>query len=145
MQAINNLLDQSGQQRGRVQPTIQTILNCPDSAILKQATQTLVEVASARQNLLTQLEQVAIDQIPNGEVIISDLRSAWQASEASDQSYAAWGSDVANGQGCGTNDANFQNAQVTDRQATTAKQAFVARWNPLAAQFNLSPRDPATL
>jgi hypothetical protein len=44
-----------------------------------------------------------------------------------------------------TSDSNFQAATNASAQADAAKQAFLALWNPIAAQFNLTQYTPGQI
>jgi hypothetical protein len=72
--------------------------------------------------------------------LLSDLANAWQASVAADQGFATWANDEVT-QGCvrdDTNDPGYQASVTPDNQATQYKTAFVAQWNPIAANYGLT-------
>jgi len=72
--------------------------------------------------------------------LLSDLTKAWQASAAADKALAQWAGDE-NTQGCVPNDTSDPGYQATvapDNEATTYKQDFIARWNPIATRYNLT-------
>jgi hypothetical protein len=79
--------------------------------------------------------------VPGGAQLIAALTSAWQASRASDSSYAAWAGDLLQS-GCtpgqsSQGDPNWQAAQTSDAQATSAKTQSAALWAPIATAYNL--------
>ena len=72
--------------------------------------------------------------------LASDLTNAWQASIAADQAYAEWANDeiaktcVPND----TTDPGYLATETPNTNATKYKTAFVAQWNPIAAQYGLT-------
>jgi hypothetical protein len=133
--ALSVLLYESALERQQVTSATAQIASCGDVA---GAQNTLNTAASQRQDLLNELEQVDLAALPNSTSWESDLQTAWQASESSDSSYAAWAQDELNF-GCtqdDTSDSNYQTAQNTDQQATSAKETFVRAWDPIAYQYN---------
>jgi hypothetical protein len=72
--------------------------------------------------------------------LLSDLANAWQASRSADQGFATWANDEAT-QGCvadDTSDPGYQATITPDNEATQYKTAFVAQWNPIAANYGLT-------
>jgi hypothetical protein len=94
---------------------------------------------SSRKALLTRLA-VLPGRAALPSALVSDLASAWQASVSADQGYARWAADES-AKGCvrdDTSDPGYQAAQGPDGQATRAKTAFTAGWNPVAARYGLT-------
>jgi hypothetical protein len=72
--------------------------------------------------------------------MLAALTSAWQNSIKADQDFARWAQDeVSTGCTAGNQsaDPNAKAADEPDAQATTAKQSFVAQWNPIATRYRL--------
>ena len=134
---VATLLAQSVSDRGAVVQAVSDVNGCgPD---LASDEQTFSEAASSRASLITQLSAVPdAATLPQG--LVDQLSAAWQASEAADQDFAGWAQDELNG-GCTPDDSadpEYQAASGPDNDATADKQAFVAEWNPVAAQYGLT-------
>ena len=98
------------------------------------------DAASSRQSLLARLTAMP-GRATLPPALVSDLTQAWQASIAADQAYARWANDEIT-QGCVPNDTSDPGYQATitpNLNATKYKTAFVAQWNPIAAQYGLTP------
>jgi hypothetical protein len=97
------------------------------------------DAASSRQSLLASLTAMpGLATLP--PALISDLTNAWQASIAADQAYAKWANDEI-AQGCvpnDTSDPGYLETETPNTNATKYKTAFVAQWNPIAAQYGLT-------
>jgi hypothetical protein len=137
-QKINFLLAQSSNDRDAIVGATNDIANCGN---LSQDEATLNNAAQSRQLLINELPDLQISQVPGASQLISTLTSAWQASKASDTSYAAWAGDLLQtgctpGQG-GQGDSNWQAAQASDAQATSAKTQAAALWAPIATSYGL--------
>ncbi|MGH9079639.1 MAG: hypothetical protein ACRDYE_06115 [Acidimicrobiales bacterium] len=135
---MSSLLQNSAQDRSQIVAAVALITSCGD---LQSAQQTLDQAASSRQSLLSELDQLQVGSTPNGGQLVQELRSAWQASLDSDNSYAAYARDESSQfNGCVPNDSSDRNAQAasnSDAQATAAKEQFVNLWNPIAATYGL--------
>lgn len=97
------------------------------------------DAASSRKSLLASLTTMP-GRAALPPALISDLAQAWQASIAADQAYAQWANDEIT-QGCVQNDTSDPGYQATvtpNTSATKYKSAFVAGWNPIAAQYGLT-------
>jgi hypothetical protein len=142
-QLLSNLLSQSAGDRSAVIGATQAISGCGD---VNGAIQTLNSAVTSRQNLIQELDGLTITDIPNGIVLAQTLQQAWQASVASDQSYASWGDDESfNCTPNDTGDSNYQAASGSDQTATNAKSQFSTMWAPIAQQFNLPAYTPAQI
>src|SRR5664280_2103018 len=143
-QALTDLLSRSSGDRSGVQSATQAIASCGD---LVSAEATLNAAQLSRQGLLSQLTDSSFSQLPQSAALMGALSSAWQNSAESDGSYAQWAADEQSN-GCvpnNTSNSNYQAAQVTDRQATTAKQQFTNMWNPIATSLGLQTWQPSQL
>jgi len=69
------------------------------------------------------------------------LTSAWRASLAADNDFAAWAKDQVK-QGCSAPnnllDPHYVAANGPDLQATASKRAFIRLWNPVARSYGLT-------
>jgi hypothetical protein len=135
---INFLLAQSSNDRDAIVTATNDISNCGN---LSQDESALDSAAQSRQLLLNELPKLQISQVQGTAPLIAALTSAWQASKASDSSYAAWAGDLLQN-GCspgqsGQSDSNWQAAQTSDAQATSAKTQSAALWAPIAAAYGL--------
>ena len=137
-QALSTLLSNSAVDRSEIDSAVQQITSCGN---LAGAEQTLEQAASSRQNLLNQLGQLQLGALPASSQLSQALQSAWMASVASDNAYAAYaGDEISNFNGCTPNDSGDSNAQAAataDAQATAAKTTFVNLWNPIANTYSL--------
>lgn len=136
--AVDSILQQSANARSAVVAATQSISNCAsDPASQLSAMQGAV---SSRGSALQRLNAIPPADLPGGAALLSDLNSALQASDQADQDFIQWMNDI-EGTSCphpSTSDSNFQAATSASTQADSAKQAFLALWNPVAAQFGLT-------
>jgi len=142
-QLLSNLLGQSSGDRTAVIGATQAIASCGD---VYTAVQTLNSAVTSRQNLIQELDGLTVTDIPNGISLAQTLQQAWQASVASDRSYASWGYDEE--YNCTPNDtpnSNYQAASGSDQTATNAKTQFSNSWAPIAQQFGLPAYTPAQI
>jgi hypothetical protein len=134
-QSLATLLAQSVTDRGAVVSAASDVSSCGPSIPADETT--FRNAASSRQRLLTQLNTLAAGgTLPSA--LTQDLASAWRASIEADRDFVGWAADERGG--CSTNDGadpNFAAATGPDDRATTYKQDFVGRWNPLATQYGL--------
>jgi hypothetical protein len=137
LEAINELVRQSAQARGMVVAATGAIQACDSPESVSQAIQQLLQAATIRQRLASQLVQQPVDRIPGGNKLASDLAEAFHASAQSDEYYAAWGNDSLQTGYCDTADQYYQAAQITDQEATNAKLSFAQMWDQEAPQFGL--------
>jgi hypothetical protein len=135
--ALAALLAQSVTDRSAITGSVSDVNQCGPT--LSQDAQTFNTAATSRQNLLSQLAGLpARTALPAS--MLQDLTRAWQASTAADQDLSRWAQDESSG-ACTPNDhadPHFQAAVGPDRQATSAKQAFVSQWNPIASEYGLA-------
>lgn len=133
--SLDNLLVQNEQNRSSVQDAASQIASCGD---VTGAATALHERAVFRTGLLAELSDLDLRALPDSGALVSELRAAWQSSAASDESYARWGSDET--PKCTPDDyadPNYQAAEGTDGEATTAKRAFAAQWDGIAPAYGL--------
>ncbi len=142
--ALSALLTQSVSDRSAINQAYSDVSDC--GSLLGQDQQTFQQAASSRQNLITQLSSLTDAQsLPSA--MLSDLTSAWQASEEVDQDYAQWAADE-NSQGCADQDytdPSYEAANSPNEEATADKTAFVALWNPIAQKYGLPTYDQSEI
>jgi len=94
-----------------------------------------------RRALLTKLAQLP-DRSALNQAMLSDLTSAWQASDTVDADLAKWAQDqVGHCSKTSTKtDRNYTASLQFDSQAINGKDAFVKLWNPMAKKDGLPTR-----
>ncbi len=105
---------------------------------LPQDVQTFRHAATSRIRLLSQLGGLPGRSALSSQML-GDLTSAWRASIAADDDFAAWAKDQVK-QGCSASnqsDPHFVAANGPDLQATASKKAFIRLWNPVAVKYGL--------
>lgn len=137
-QSLGALLAQSVSDRRSIVNAVNSVSRCGPA--LSQAPQVFENAAASRQRLLARLAS-----LPGRSALPSQmfdaLNGAWRASARADQDFARWAQDELS-QGCSQNDQSdpgFQAAAGPDSQATADKKAFARTWNPLAAEYGLTP------
>jgi hypothetical protein len=131
--ALAGLLRQSSSDRSAINNAYNDAYGCGGNLAADQ--QTFKQAASSRQYLLNQLASLPGAQTLPTQML-SDLTNAWQASLSVDNDYAQWAGDE-NSSGCTLQDPSYAAAETPNEQATADKNAFVGRWNPIAAQYSL--------
>ncbi|EFL16708.1 predicted protein [Streptomyces sp. C] len=156
---LDKLLEDASDSRTTVIKAVDDIKDCRN---LTQAAQDLREAAQQREGLVTRLQELKIDLLPNHARLSASLTKAWKASADADNSYADWADDVARDKGgCGNGkdakddkDAKDGKAKVTDdaqdgnkssAEATKAKESAATMWNTIAAKYGLTKRDKSQL
>jgi hypothetical protein len=141
--ALNGLLADSNNSRATVIKSVESIRSCTN---LTQAAQDLRGAAGQRADLVIRLQKISVDKLPGHQSLSSSLTSAWRASAAADNHYAAWADQVATG---GRKLCRNGKARATDQtaagnresgEATRAKQQAAGLWNTIAAEYGLPKR-----
>jgi hypothetical protein len=133
--SLAGLLGQSVTDRDTIVSAVGAVNEC--SSAVSQAPAQFQEGATSRQKLLKQLASMpGRSELP--AAMLRELTTAWQASATVDTDLSKWARDEVS-TGCHDhNDANLAAADGPDVQATNAKKAFVAMWNPIAAKYGLT-------
>jgi hypothetical protein len=142
--AIDQLLNASSASRQKLGPALTAVDGCSN---VNGAVTTLQQVTAERQNQVAQGQSLAVDQLTNGKQVQTTLVAALTASWQADQKFTAWAQGVAQN-GCtghAPHDDNYNGAQTFSGSATTAKQQFVALWNPIAQTYGLQVRSENTV
>ncbi|HEX5567725.1 MAG TPA: hypothetical protein VFY14_12500 [Streptomyces sp.] len=139
--ALDELLKDSNNSRTTVIRSVENIRQCKE---LEKAAEDLRDAARQRNDLVTRLGDIEIDELPDSQELADSLTKAWKASAAADDHYAAWADQVAGKRGCHKGQA--RNTQETARgnrasgEATAAKKEAAALWNPTARKYGLPER-----
>ncbi|AZM93226.1 hypothetical protein D1J60_19620 [Streptomyces sp. W1SF4] len=156
---LDKLLEDASDSRTAVIKAVDDIKDCRN---LTQAAQDLREAARQREGLVTRLQELKIDLLPNHARLSASLTKAWKASADADNSYADWADDVSRDKGgCGNGKDDKDDkgdkdgkAKVTDdaqdgnkssAEATRAKESAATMWNTIAAKYGLTKRDKSQL
>jgi hypothetical protein len=135
--SVAGMLTRSGSDRTAITNAVNDVNSCGPS--LAGDPKVFEQAASSRQSLLGSLASMpGRGTLP--AALITDLTNAWQASVAADNDFVRWADDEI-AKGCVANDTSdpgYQAATTPDNEATAAKQAFVAQWNPIAGRYGLS-------
>ena len=135
--ALAAILQQSASARSTVVSATQAVTNC--SADPASEISQMKAAIAQRQSALQELSQISPSDLPDGAALGTDITTALNASNQADQSYILWMGDIEGGT-CPhptDSDPNFANAAGASTQATAAKKAVLALWNPLAQQYGL--------
>jgi serine/threonine protein kinase len=128
---IENVLTQSASGRHEIATALSAGLTCKIPPA--QAAQRIESVAFNRQSILQQLGSLTAPT-PEADKMLILLQGALQDSIEADRHYRD--GFPAGGSCPSSNDASFVLAAASNRQATRAKQRFVARFNPLASRLH---------
>ncbi|MFE0643415.1 hypothetical protein ACFW2Y_17655 [Streptomyces sp. NPDC058877] len=147
-QELSKLLATSSNSRDAVISSVESIKQCKN---LDQAASDLRGAADQRRGLVTELESLSIDKVPDGTALASALTKAWRASAAADDQYAAWADQVAKNKkalckgGKARSTDQRAAADAKSGEATTAKREAAGLWNPTAAKYGLEKRSYSQL
>src|SRR5690348_4846724 len=137
MATLGSYLARSASARSTVQPAITGVQQCSESPASGEAT--LQQAIDTRQDILNALPALSVSGLPNGSQLVSSLTTVMQDSIAADKDYQGWMRDFASsGSPCGSDpnqDQNYAAAVNISGQATIAKNAFVAIWDPMAPRY----------
>ncbi|OKK16864.1 hypothetical protein AMK16_24550 [Streptomyces sp. CB00455] len=143
---LDKLLADSNDSRAAVIKAVDDIKSCKN---LDQAAGDLRDAARQREELVTRLQELKVDQLPDNQQLTAALTRAWKSSAAADNSYAAWADDVDDDKGCKDGKAkNSENASAANKasgEATKAKESAATFWNAIANKYSLTKRDKSQL
>ncbi|MFE2929361.1 hypothetical protein [Streptomyces sp. NPDC059278] len=146
-EALDKLLADSNNSRAAVIGAVEKTKNCTD---LDQAVTDLKGAAQQRRDLVTRLEELSVDKLPDHARLTASLTKAWQASAAADEHYAAWAAQAKNGKkvckhGRARTTSETQQATVQSGEASKAKQQASGLWNTIATKYGLTRRTATQL
>ncbi|WP_217502004.1 hypothetical protein, partial [Streptomyces lunaelactis] len=140
-EALDKLLADSNNSRASVISSVENIKQCEN---LDQATTDLQAAAVQRRGLVTRLEGLTVDKLPDHAALTASLTRAWQASASADDHYAAWAQQVKGRKGCKDGKArNTGQTGLANRasgEATKAKKEASGLWNTIAGTYGLTER-----
>ncbi|MER5938485.1 hypothetical protein ABT121_14315 [Streptomyces sp. NPDC001928] len=145
--ALDKLLADSGDSRTSVINAVGDVKSCDN---LGKAAQDLRDAARQRNQLVTDLSKLTVDQLPNHAELTTALTKAWQASASADNHYAAWADQVSdNKKLCRKGEARSTGQQQAGNRAsgTASQQKKTAAqlWNSIAEKYGLTERQPTQL
>jgi hypothetical protein len=137
MATLGSYLARSASVRSTIQSAISGVQECSESPSSGEAT--LQRAINTRQDILNALPTLSVSGLPNGAQLVSTLTTTMQDSITADRDYQGWMRDFASsGSPCGSNpsqDPHYAAAVTVSEAATTAKNAFVAIWDPMAPRY----------
>lgn len=140
-EALDKLLADSNNSRSAVIRSVENIKQCQN---LDQAATDLHGAAEQRRGLVTRLQGLTVDKLPDHADLTSSLTRAWQASASADDHYASWAQQVKGKKGCkGGKARNTGQTALANRasgDATRAKKEASGLWNTIAAKYGLTER-----
>ncbi|WP_434744332.1 hypothetical protein [Streptomyces sp. A-14] len=146
-EALDKLLADSNNSRATVIGAVEKIKSCKD---LDRADADLRGAAQQRRDLVTRLDGLTVDKLPQNAKLTAALNRAWKASAAADDHYAAWArqakknkSVCKGGQARSTNETAKANNQ--SGVATQAKREASTLWNAIAGEYGLTEHTPTEL
>jgi predicted nucleic acid-binding protein len=139
---LDKLLANSTSSRDSVINAVADVKVCNN---LDQAAGDLRDAAKQRGELVTRLSSLAVDKLPNHDELAAALTSAWKASAAADNHYAAWADQANNDKkGCHKGHARTTGQTLAGNQASgtaSAQKEKAARlWNSIASKYGLTQR-----
>ncbi|WP_405814761.1 hypothetical protein [Streptomyces sp. NBC_00040] len=142
---LDKVLADSNDSRAAVIKAVEDIKACSN---LDQAAADLRDAARQREELVTRLQELKLDQLPDHVKLSASLTKAWQSSADADNSYAAWADDVdddkcKDGKAKATKNASEGNK--SSGEATKAKESAATLWNAIAGKYGLTKRDKTQL
>ncbi|MET8011442.1 hypothetical protein ABZU86_10465 [Streptomyces sp. NPDC005271] len=145
--ALDALLADSNNSRSSVIKAVDNIKNCKD---LSTAASDLRTAAGQRNGLVTRLEKLSVDKLPNHAQLTAALTKAWKSSATADNQYAAWADQVGGGKkGCHKGKARrtprVGAAELASGRATEAKKTAAGIWNPIATKYGLTQHQATDL
>ncbi|MFE9591752.1 hypothetical protein ACFYOP_06660, partial [Streptomyces sp. NPDC006294] len=143
---LDRLLADSSSSRDAVVRSVQNIRACKN---LDRATADLKDAAQQRRDLVTRLNALSVDKLPDNAALTASLTEAWQASASADDHYAAWAQQVKGKKGCKDGKARDTKQTAMGNQAsseaTTAKNQASKLWNAIARKYELTERSSRQL
>ncbi|MFJ4536711.1 hypothetical protein ACIP39_12200 [Streptomyces tibetensis] len=116
---------------------------CSSPESVSAARTALKRAERERSTLITELDALDRSAVSGSADATTHLRTAWQHSRDADAAYAAWADVMANDgytPGSSPHDDNYETATAASSRATSAKNAFIQRWNPIAERYGLPTR-----
>ncbi|WNI23194.1 hypothetical protein [Streptomyces sp. ITFR-16] len=145
-EALDKLLADSNNSRSAVIGAVEKTKSCTN---LDQAVSDLKGAAQQRRDLVTRLQGLSVDKLPDHARLTASLTKAWQASASADDHYAAWASQAKSKKVCKHGHArttsHTQQATVQSGVASNAKRQASTLWNAIAVKYGLTKREATAL
>ncbi|MEU2022515.1 hypothetical protein ABZ565_10145 [Streptomyces sp. NPDC016469] len=143
---LDKLLADSNNSRAAVIGAVEKTKSCTD---LDTAVSDLKGAAKQRRELVTRLQALSVDKLPDHDRLTAALTTAWQASASADDHYAAWAAQAKSKKVCKHGHAkttsHTQQATVKSGEASKAKQEASGLWNRIAEKYGLTKRQSTAL
>ncbi|TRV77839.1 hypothetical protein FKN01_15050 [Streptomyces sp. 130] len=143
---LDKLLADSNNSRAAVIGAVEKTKSCSD---LDTAVSDLKGAAKQRRELVTRLQALAVDKLPDHDRLTAALTTAWQASASADDHYAAWAVQAKSKKVCKHGHAkttsHTQQATVKSGEASKAKREAAELWNKIAQKYGLTTRQATAL
>ncbi|MFF7773764.1 hypothetical protein ACFZCG_05000 [Streptomyces tanashiensis] len=140
-QELSKLLATSSSSRETVISSVASINQCKN---LDKAASDLRGAAEQRRGLITKLQALSVDKIPDNAALTAALTKAWQASAAADDHYAAWADQMKGKKACKGGHARSTSQKsagdAKSGEASAAKKTAAGLWNPTATKYGLEKR-----
>lgn len=91
-----------------------------------------------RQAIASQVGALPMSAVTNGQQLLTDFSNVLALSTSADRDFIGWMQDIQSSSTCPAStatDVSYQAGLRESRRADTAKNEFLALWNPLASQF----------
>ncbi|MYS85720.1 hypothetical protein [Embleya scabrispora] len=139
--ALDSLISRSGSSRQSVIDAVNNVGSCSSLAASRSA---LLDAAAQRDQLVTQLDAMRFDGVPELQSAAPTLRTAWTASARADRAFAAWAQSAADS-GCPGTRSLYDDGATISAEASSAKKSFVDTWNTVASRYGLTSRSELDL
>ncbi|WP_282702611.1 hypothetical protein [Streptomyces sp. CC219B] len=145
---LDKLLAVSGNSRTMVINAVSNVRSCTN---LGQAAKDLRDAAKQRNDLVTELSKLSVDELPEHVALTEALTKAWQASASADNHYAAWAEQVAQNKrklcrkGQARSTGQTQAGNQASGTASSEKAKASGLWNTIAKTYGLTERQPVQL
>ncbi|MFJ4503053.1 hypothetical protein [Streptomyces sp. NPDC088864] len=145
-EALDKLLADSNNSRAAVVGAVEKTKSCTD---LDKAVSDLKGAAKQRRDLVTRLQGLSLDKLPDHEQLSASLTKAWQASASADDHYAAWAAQAKSKKVCKHGHArptsHTRAATEKSGEASAAKQRAAGLWNRIAEKYGLTKHQATEL
>jgi hypothetical protein len=131
--AVENLLDVAA--RTPVAATVASLARCdPTTLDAPTAATALQAAATSRSELLRRLQDVPVDELPDGPALKASLQETWTQWQNADERYLTWAQGIVSGSPCNPQDPFKLAGDVAAGAAGRAGTEFVAAWNTKVAR-----------
>ncbi|HET7014672.1 MAG TPA: hypothetical protein VFI65_12225 [Streptosporangiaceae bacterium] len=132
VRAMNAVLTTSTTSRSPLQSLVSNVFQCRN---LGEVIPQLQQIANQRSLELSKADGLSVGAIAGGATLKSELIKALKVSLRTDLDYILWAKLQQSGCPNKTGQSYLQQAEHGDQEATAAKQAFNASWNPVAQKY----------